>query len=262
MVTESLKFFDLRKRIVSALFFTALSTAAISIGGLITAIFLTTCVFVLVWELFNICNEEKFKLFSLQLIIIVLVSVGPLLQFYNYYPIIALLFSSFVSLAFKEGRLIKFLCIIYIGISVFLFQNILLSHSGEDPRLTILLIVLIVVSSDVGGYFFGRVVGGAKILIKVSPKKTWSGSLGGVFLAIIVCISLNQLLNYPTSYIIFLAICLSISAQIGDLFESSIKRYFKVKDSGFLLPGHGGLFDRLDGLLAAIPIYALINTFY
>ena len=115
--------------------------------------------------------------------------------------------------------------------------------------------IAVVVASDVGGYFVGRSLGGPKIYQSISPKKTWAGSIGGVVLAIITSILIVSFFNYSLSAITMLAFILAISSQLGDLFQSWLKRKFNVKDSGFLLPGHGGFFDRLDGLLAAVPVY-------
>ena len=81
-------------------------------------------------------------------------------------------------------------------------------------------------------------------------------------LAVFVCVGLTPIFQYSNVEMVALGFCLSFSAQAGDLFESFLKRRFKVKDSGVLLPGHGGFFDRLDGVLAAVPIYFGILFFY
>ena len=106
------------------------------------------------------------------------------------------------------------------------------------------------------------ILGGAKIYRLISPNKTWAGSVGGLFIAVFVCIAINPIFEYTINEMILFALFLGIAAQAGDFFESFLKRRFEVKDSGFLLPGHGGLFDRLDGVLAAVPIYFGIMLFY
>ncbi|MEL6582939.1 MAG: phosphatidate cytidylyltransferase [Pseudomonadota bacterium] len=122
-------------------------------------------------------------------------------------------------------------------------------------------LVTVVIAADVGGYFAGRVIGGPKLWPRVSPKKTWAGLLGGMALAVVV----GMIFSAFTSNTFFWKVGL-ISALValvsvgGDLLESSIKRHFGVKDSSTLLPGHGGLLDRFDGLAAAA-IFASAITF-
>ena len=124
----------------------------------------------------------------------------------------------------------------------------------------IVLLLAIVWATDVIAYFVGRAVGGLKLAPRFSPKKTWSGAIGGVVAAAVVAIAvarvagLNGLLPIAT-----IAVFLSIAAQAGDLFESMVKRRFGAKDSSQLIPGHGGLMDRLDGFVAAAVLAALIG---
>jgi phosphatidate cytidylyltransferase len=117
---------------------------------------------------------------------------------------------------------------------------------------TILLFLLFVVwSSDVGAYVAGRLIGGRKLAPSISPGKTWSGAAGGLAAAIMVGIVGALLWRGPIFPAILAAAALGIASQLGDLLESGAKRRFGVKDSGKLIPGHGGLLDRLDGLMAA-----------
>ena len=141
-------------------------------------------------------------------------------------------------------------------------HGLLLSNVKPAPINHVLFVVLLVMVSDVGGYIFGRMIGGPRILVHVSPNKTWAGSFGGLTLAIIASIFYEPWLNYQTNELILISMLLAISAQAGDLLQSAIKRNFSIKDSGFLMPGHGGLFDRLDGLIFAVPIYVLITIIY
>lgn len=118
-----------------------------------------------------------------------------------------------------------------------------------SPLLGISLLLLIW-STDIGAYFAGKIIGGPKLAPSISPKKTWSGAIGGTLsastTALIISSYLYEGFNWPM--VAFLILC-SILGQIGDLLESKVKRYFNVKDSGVILPGHGGLIDRLDSLL-------------
>jgi phosphatidate cytidylyltransferase len=119
-------------------------------------------------------------------------------------------------------------------------------------------LVVTVWGTDIGAYLVGRVVGGAKLAPKISPGKTWSGSIGGLLIGGFA----GALLAGGTHGIDWIALpagfLLSIFAQAGDLLESAIKRKLGVKDSGRTIPGHGGLFDRLDGFLAAAPVAAIL----
>nr|MCO4824970.1 phosphatidate cytidylyltransferase [Amylibacter sp.] len=103
---------------------------------------------------------------------------------------------------------------------------------------------------DIGGYFAGKMIGGPKILPAISPKKTWSGTLGGWALAGVVGFIAVQM-GLGGYGLIVLSVLMAIAAQIGDLLESLMKRKAGVKDSSNLIPGHGGLLDRFDGMMGA-----------
>lgn len=119
--------------------------------------------------------------------------------------------------------------------------------------------LLVVWASDIGGYFAGRAIGGPKLWPRVSPNKTWAGSGGAVVLSLMVALVVVWLGWGRLVPVLILAVAVSIVAQLGDLFESALKRRFGVKDSSQIIPGHGGLLDRLDGFVAAIVFVALIG---
>jgi phosphatidate cytidylyltransferase len=123
-------------------------------------------------------------------------------------------------------------------------------------------LILVVIAADVGGYFFGRIIGGPKLWPRVSPKKTWAGVLGGMALAMLVGAIFSGLTTNTFYWKVSLVSALVAFVSVGgDLLESSVKRHFQVKDSGTLLPGHGGLLDRFDGLVAAA-IFVSAITFW
>jgi phosphatidate cytidylyltransferase len=133
---------------------------------------------------------------------------------------------------------------------------------GLEPYgfITALWLFLVVAAADIGGYFAGRLIGGPKLWPRISPKKTWAGIGGGVTLAMV----LGALFSWATTGTTFLQVCVvsagvAMLSQCGDLAESALKRHFGVKDSGRLLPGHGGALDRFDGLVAAILVVALVT---
>jgi phosphatidate cytidylyltransferase len=120
-------------------------------------------------------------------------------------------------------------------------------------------VLLIVWVTDIGGYFVGRRMGGPKLWPRVSPKKTWAGALGGFAASLGVSAGFVGVGLGKTVPILLVGAILSIASQVGDLFESAVKRRFGVKDSSQLIPGHGGLMDRLDGFVAAIVLAAIFG---
>jgi phosphatidate cytidylyltransferase len=126
-------------------------------------------------------------------------------------------------------------------------------------RGNVLFLVLVVWASDIGAYLSGRLFGGPKLAPRISPGKTWSGALGGLASVVLVGLIAAQIVPGGSLWRAGLvAACLGVAAQSGDLLESALKRRAGVKDSGRLMPGHGGLLDRLDGMLFAAPLAAVL----
>lgn len=133
---------------------------------------------------------------------------------------------------------------------------------GEDwlGFIAIVLLFAIVWTTDVFAYFAGRAIGGPKLMPSVSPKKTWSGAIAGTFGAVLVAVLVASAFgDFNKSAIAVLALLLSALSQAGDLLESHIKRRFGAKDASQLIPGHGGVMDRLDGFWAAALVACLIG---
>ena len=129
----------------------------------------------------------------------------------------------------------------------------------EGLKIILFILLLGCIASDIGGYIFGNLFKGVK-LTKISPNKTISGSAGSLFLTIVTMTSLIFLITKSVSLnLIALSILTSIYCQLGDLFFSYLKRKAKIKDTGNFFPGHGGVLDRIDGILLAIPL-GLITT--
>jgi len=125
----------------------------------------------------------------------------------------------------------------------------------------LVLILLVVWVTDIGGYFAGRGIGGPKLWPRISPKKTWAGALGGFAASLVIAAGFVALGLGRAVPLVFLSGLLSVVSQLGDLFESAVKRRFGVKDSSHLIPGHGGLMDRLDGFVAAVVLAAILGFF-
>ena len=123
----------------------------------------------------------------------------------------------------------------------------------------LILVLLVVWVTDIGGYFAGRGIGGPKLWPRVSPKKTWAGAIGGFVASLVIAGGFALLGLGKTAPLLLLGAAFSIASQLGDLFESAVKRRFGVKDSSHIIPGHGGLLDRLDGFVAAIVLAAIFG---
>ena len=146
---------------------------------------------------------------------------------------------------------------LYVGMGVHYF----IAARGES--LTILLYALFIVwVTDSGAYIFGRKLGKHKLAPRISPNKTWEGSICGCLAATILCsifIFYYPIAGYSMIEMVLITIFLSIAGQFGDLIESALKRYYGVKDSGKILPGHGGILDRFDSLLLVLPMLHLVG---
>ena len=146
--------------------------------------------------------------------------------------------------------LINLFFIIYIFIFCFIF---VFFSNFIQLKIIILMLILTCAASDIGGFIFGKIFKGPK-LTKISPNKTIAGSLGSILLSIFVIIISGYFLSLNINFfLIMISIITSISCQIGDLFFSYLKRKAKIKDTGKFLPGHGGVLDRVDGILLGFP---------
>tara|TARA_B110000114_G_scaffold170508_1_gene195387 strand:- start:265 stop:726 length:462 start_codon:yes stop_codon:yes gene_type:complete len=136
---------------------------------------------------------------------------------------------------------------------------VLIIHQPHGPWL-LLFAVAVVALADIGGYVAGSLFGKRKLAPQVSPGKTWEGFFGGIFLQCILIASMASFMPEKITIVMLLALVIPVSlySVLGDLFESMIKRYSGVKDSGTILPGHGGVLDRIDGLIAALPLFILL----
>ena len=190
---------------------------------------------------------------------------------------------SFLFLSFYEfyylinkinlGKILNIISIILIGLYLYLFYFLMIKIKSSIGEEIILILLISCILSDIGGYIVGKLVGGVK-LTKISPNKTLSGSFGSIVFTLFgSLLMIKYLFIFDQDKIIKLSstnfymwlIMMSVLCQIGDLIISYMKRKAKVKDTGSLLPGHGGILDRVDGILFAIPsgvfIYLIFNQF-
>jgi phosphatidate cytidylyltransferase len=147
--------------------------------------------------------------------------------------------------------------ILYAGVAE--IASVLLRHDAVKGFVALVFVLLIVWVTDSGGYFAGRGIGGPKLWPRVSPKKTWAGAVGGLVASLAVACAFAVLDLGKAGPLLTISGVLSVVSQLGDLFESAVKRRFGVKDSSQIIPGHGGLLDRLDGFVAAVAFAALFG---
>ena len=160
---------------------------------------------------------------------------------------------------FKKNKIKQLMSFILSISYMFIFSLtiiLFLNQSFEINKVKILFLLLICISTDIGGYVFGKIIGGKK-LTKISPNKTYSGLIGSFILSYIICYlfyySQDNIISIDIN-IFFLIFMVSFISQIGDLFISYLKRRANIKDTGSFLPGHGGILDRIDGILFALPL--------
>ena len=164
-----------------------------------------------------------------------------------------------------KKRILKFLISSSILLYLFVFVFIVFFVESEQfsfPKYKIFIFysIIICVNSDLGGYIFGKIFKGKK-LTKISPNKTISGSIGSfIFSLFTIPIFITDLSYINLSLLILITLVISFVSQLGDLFVSYLKRSANVKDTGNILPGHGGILDRIDGIIFAVPIgFFLLN---
>ena len=164
-------------------------------------------------------------------------------------------FSNIFFRVFKKNKFFNFIAVlitlvylIYFALTIWLFLN----SNINDNKILFLFIISISIATDIGGYVFGKTFKGKKIT-KISPNKTYSGMAGSFILSLLTSLIFVNKVNLSDN-IFILTILLSLTSQIGDLFISYLKRKANVKDTGKFLPGHGGLLDRIDGILITLPV--------
>jgi len=178
--------------------------------------------------------------------------------------IVFILFSEFHNMYLKIFKKNKLLNLIIVFITLFylaffsLYVWFFLNFENEGNKILLFFILSICISTDIGGYVFGKTFKGVK-LTKISPNKTYSGMLGSFILSLIVSTIFFKELNL--SNLLVITFLISFTSQIGDLLVSYLKRKAKIKDSGSFIPGHGGLLDRMDGILFALPLGILLVSY-
>jgi len=172
-------------------------------------------------------------------------------------------FSNIVENIFKKNKINSFIFLNLFIFYICLFASqiyFFLGSEFENKQIVFLFILLICIFTDIGGYIFGNIIKGKK-LTTISPNKTYAGMFGSFICSLIICTLFIIYFNFSINFIFF-TLLISLVSQVGDLFISYLKRKANIKDTGNFLPGHGGLLDRLDGIIFAIPLGIKIFIFF
>ena len=249
-------------RVLSALALAPLPIAAIWFGSPWLPLLTAAAAAVMAWEWGRLCRQGRFGATELILVGAVVAAVATAAFARSGFAVaLALAGAALVFWAAREQKdgdpRWTAAGVLWVGLPC--VALLWLAHS-EARRVTLLWILAVVWATDIGAYAVGRLVGGPRLAPRWSPQKTWSGLLGGMLSAGLVGWLTAALLGIsPALPLMLTSAGLAIVEQFGDLAESMAKRRFGVKDSSGLIPGHGGLLDRLDGLLAVIPTVALLT---
>ena len=250
---------NLALRAVSAMILAPIAVGAAWLGSWPFAVFWLIAALLVLWEWIHLVAGPGHKLmFSASGSAL---AVAALVEFRDR-PIAAgllIVLGGIAALIFAQrGR--RVWIVAGIGYSgMMLLSPLLLRIDPDYGFLAIVLLFAVVWATDIVAYFVGRAIGGPLLCPSVSPKKTWSGAVGGAVGAMAAAVAIAHLFGANRLVFAVLGLLLSVVAQLGDLLESWIKRHFGAKDASHLIPGHGGVMDRLDGFWAAALVACLVG---
>ncbi len=251
------RFGDLRLRVASGLALAAFALAVVWMGGFVLALAAAAAAALMLWELRRIATGEGAALAPRMLLLGGAGALGALAA-WGAGPgaAIAVILvgaaASFVVEPKARGLLAGGL--VYLAAAM---AFLVAMRGAQGGFALVLWLVLVVIAADVGAYFVGRAVGGAKLWPAVSPGKTWSGAFGGLAAALVVGLAFAATQGWGLGRAGLLSVGAAVASQAGDLIESAVKRRYGVKDASALIPGHGGLMDRLDGIMGGLWFLAL-----
>jgi phosphatidate cytidylyltransferase len=253
---------ELQARVVSAAVLAPLAVAALVAGGFPFALFVALVAAIGFWEWTAIAGEKEIphaRVVCLIALVVALVAQSLHSGAWAIAPTAGPALAAALLAIFLKPLRWTLLGFIYLLVPC--AGLIILRAAEPDGWVAILFILAVVWATDIAAFFAGRSIGGPKLWPRVSPKKTWSGALGGLVAALLAG-GLTAALTGAAGFLAGVAIAapLSVAAQAGDLLESAYKRTFGVKDSGSIIPGHGGVLDRVDGLIGAAAIAWLLSA--
>jgi phosphatidate cytidylyltransferase len=251
---------NLMLRIGSSLVLAPLALAAAYFGGLVFLAFWAVAALAVLWEWDTlVCGDDRNPVLATGAV--ALTGSGLLITLDRPGVAIALIALGCFGAAALASSIRRMWCVAGLVYAAgLLIAPVLLRRDASFGFAAILFLFVIVWLTDITAYFVGRAVGGPKLMPRVSPNKTWSGAIGGTVASMIGgVIVASQFSIGGLAAAAVVAFVLSVVSQVGDLAESAVKRQFNAKDASQLIPGHGGLMDRLDGFVAAAVAGALIG---
>lgn len=257
---RSARFGDLGLRVVSGLVLAAIAFANVWAGGAWATVFLSLALVLMLWEYHRMVTGDG-RPFAPALIVAGIAGVVALAATAGWSAGHGLVWlaAGTVAVALAARRWAPWMTAGFLYMTLAM-GALLVLRAKDEGVLLILWMVLVVVATDVGAYFVGRSVGGAKLWPAVSPGKTRSGAVGGLVAAALIGIFFGMSVDWNPVRTGFLSIGISVCAQAGDLLESAVKRRFGVKDASALIPGHGGVMDRLDGIMGGVWFFAICDA--
>jgi len=245
---------DLGPRVGSAVVMTVVGGAAVYLGGIWFNLLVAFCVWAMTWELMSMFNlysgRERVMVAGLSFVIMLLAFIGGIAVWLALGIIVALALTQVAGkLPMGKGLFSLLFVPTLVGAGLLMFR-------ANEGVIFILWMLLVVIASDVMGYFAGKTFGGPKFWPSISPKKTWSGTIAGWVGAALVGLCFVIWNDSPVSLII-ISVLTSFAGQMGDVAESALKRKQGIKDSSNLIPGHGGVLDRFDAVSGAV-IFLLV----
>lgn len=250
----SSKFTDLMPRVISGVVMVCVGMLGVWLGGLWFHALISICSAVMVWELVTMLDDKRNRS-----ALVLAVVAGSALMLAIELPISFALPLVLLSSMAGLGRMEKGGVVYAVYTAVIMLAGYGMMALRDDFGLIWMFwLVMVVVVTDIAGYFAGRILGGPKFWPRVSPKKTWSGTVAGWVGAAGVGLAFAAATR-AGSGLAGISIAVAMASQIGDIAESAIKRRSGVKDSSHLIPGHGGLLDRFDGMLGAALFIVIVG---
>ncbi len=258
----------MRDRVITGTFGIILFLLVVWLGDISYSVFITLLAWVGFYEYLKMNNTKLFSIegiWGLLIILLIIIENNFITYDYSTSIILLLLIIYLLQVVLKKNKITFdnigyfIVGILYIGYG---FSSMIEIRYLDNGFIITLFIFFITWASDTGAYFSGRYFGKNKLWPKISPKKTIEGSIGGIFSSLAVAVIYNYFFNLNDYLIIiWLSILISIVGQLGDLVESALKRAKNVKDSGSILPGHGGILDRFDSLIFIFLFLYLVHIF-
>jgi phosphatidate cytidylyltransferase len=251
---------NLLLRVASSLLLAPIAIAAAYFGGAVFTAFWALAALAVLWEWDTlVCTDDRNMVLATGAVAIA--GSALLMALGRSDVAMALITLGFLAVAGLGSRLRRVWCaagLIYAA--AVLIAPVLLRHDAVRGFAAILFLFAVVWLTDIAAYFAGRGIGGPKLMARVSPNKTWSGAVGGTLAGVLGGVAVARGFGIEgLAAVAAVALVLSVVSQAGDLVESAIKRHFNAKDASQLIPGHGGLMDRLDGFVTAAAVGAAIG---